>query len=558
MATVINTFPDRRGALIGKGIGTFVGNVLEARRKAEDKRVGNVALAAAADLSREIQLGIAGDRDESDLVNLLAKTGLSSDQIADFANKTIAARVAKSNRAEDAQAKLSLETRTAGRLETRRTEDFERDLTKADLVEDRARGLEQRTLEEADRVRGEVVARDFREEQRRNKRQERIAGDKELTRTTERLEDQERGDAKFADSLALAAATVKAKELKVIQDNLAVQDMLKSIAPDTTPMQLLKTIGEAKDIPLATRMEMLKQIGNITAAANPGDEEIIPVDVYSLADGQKGALPAPESIANLTGPNARELKDKYFQDQGYDVTTLPTVQTTGEERLLAQDIKSLGDTDEIKHMVAAQRRGLIKVEIDAEGNQYFTDLSTGARSFLPSAKMGRQQAEQISLRRSAIAEVLPKLRKLDLTQVGLEGWLRAEIGGLASGILAEGFLDWFGLERSEIIKAQLARQGFFNTLIPFAEAIVSEEGERRLITSKTGIDIAKEVLDIFDLSSRPAFAQIAVTRLIKQFEEMDAILKVQLETKTLFRPVIVDTTWEGPSGQIKGTLVGKE
>ena len=57
MATVINTFPDRRAELLGKGLGALVGNVLEARRKREEDKRRKEALSRAADLTKEIAQG---------------------------------------------------------------------------------------------------------------------------------------------------------------------------------------------------------------------------------------------------------------------------------------------------------------------------------------------------------------------------------------------------------------------------------------------------------------------------------------------------------------------
>ena len=54
MATVINTFPDRRAELLGGGLGALVGNVLEARRKREEDKRRKEALSRAADLTKEL------------------------------------------------------------------------------------------------------------------------------------------------------------------------------------------------------------------------------------------------------------------------------------------------------------------------------------------------------------------------------------------------------------------------------------------------------------------------------------------------------------------------
>lgn len=59
MATVINTFPDRRAELLGKGLGSLIGNVITARQKAREEERKKEALKNVANL---IQQAISGGR----------------------------------------------------------------------------------------------------------------------------------------------------------------------------------------------------------------------------------------------------------------------------------------------------------------------------------------------------------------------------------------------------------------------------------------------------------------------------------------------------------------
>ncbi|KKM77728.1 hypothetical protein LCGC14_1367110 [marine sediment metagenome] len=59
MATVINTFPDRRAELLGKGLGGLIGNVITARQKAREEERKKEALKNVANL---IQQSMGGGR----------------------------------------------------------------------------------------------------------------------------------------------------------------------------------------------------------------------------------------------------------------------------------------------------------------------------------------------------------------------------------------------------------------------------------------------------------------------------------------------------------------
>ena len=177
--------------------------------------------------------------------------------------------------------------------------------------------------------------------------------------------------------------------------------------------------------------------------------------------------------------------------------------------------------------------------------------------------MDATQARQVAFRLAAINDLLPRLEDLDLTEVGLEGWLTSEVAGVVTNVPFIGaafgaMLDWMGLEPSEIIKAQTARAGFFRALGPLAESIVNEEGERRLITTRTGRAFAEEVLTITNLSTKPESARIAVNKLIDMFTTMRDTLQIQLKHKTMVRPVITTVGWKTDTGAMKGLLLEED
>ena len=114
MATVINTFPDRRAELLGKGLGALVGGVLEARRKREEDKRRKEALSKAADLTKEIAQG-STTVDESDVAEALFDAGVDEGRIVTSFEAIARARIAKRQRIEDQRNQVATEIRAATR-----------------------------------------------------------------------------------------------------------------------------------------------------------------------------------------------------------------------------------------------------------------------------------------------------------------------------------------------------------------------------------------------------------------------------------------------------------
>ncbi|KKL66415.1 hypothetical protein LCGC14_2145220, partial [marine sediment metagenome] len=223
----------------------------------------------------------------------------------------------------------------------------------------------------------------------------------------------------------------------------------------------------------------------------------------------------------------------------------------------AEAIRTLGGSEDVEHIVAAKELGLVTVDTTPEGDQIITNLATRETSFTSSPQMDKIAARKMMFRIAAIDETLAQLEGLDLKGgLGLEGFLTAEVGGFISNIwLGDTILDFMGIEPSEIARAQAARSGFFNVVVPFAEAISAGEGGREILTSKFGIGIAQEILLIRELSTTNAGAQQAINRITKLFTGLRSIMTVQLRHGTMLRPTMLNVEWKQlEDNRIKGQL----
>ncbi len=475
MATIVNTFPDRRAALLGKGVGALVGGVLDARRKKRQEEEEKKKLKLALDL---LSRASGGEKAQFPA----AQAGAQKPQ------KTQAKQGIQSQQLPPQQ----------GRVPT-----------------------------------GGDVGIAFKE-----------AG----------LENE------FAIKLAQGV-----NEARMKQERLAFQqeELRRVLEKAGASEELLFSAIAASKLPADIKLRLVPQVENLAKKA-PEDKEFIDIKAYTLKDGQEVPVRIPKE---LQGASVAVLDEYLQKDLGLEVTSQPQLQTTGVERQHERDIRTLGGTADIEHIVAAQNQGLVTVRTTAEG-QFITNLAARETSFTPNASMDVVSRRKIQFRLAAVEETLAQLGVDPLTGkripgggldleggLGLEGFLTAEVGGFISNIwLGDMALDFMGIEPSEIARAQAARSGFFNVIVPFAEAISAGEGGRDIITSKFGIGIAQEILLIRELSTTKEGAELAINKIVKLFQGLHSIMEVQLRTGTMFRPKMISIDWvQSDDNKLKGT-----
>lgn len=479
MAVVINTFPDRRAELLGKGLGGIVASVIEARRRKREEEEKRKKI--------------------DDALNLLGRA----------------------TKGEKAEFGPSVTTGTTKRF--------------GEAGPGKAAVTSRRLLPKPSRIpTGADVARPL------------------LGAGVE---------SEFAIKLAQGVDEARQQQEREALEQEELRNVLFKAGGSE---ELLVSAIAAAKLPADIKLRLLAQTDKL-AKKSPEDEEFVGVTAYRLDDGQAVPIRIPE---RLQGKSVAVV-DKYLQDLGTLVTVQPQQQITAAERQFAQDIRTLGDKEDVEHIAAAKRLGLVTVHSTPEGDQIITNLATRETSFTSSPQMDKVAARKIQFRIAAIEETLGQLgvdpntgrrvpgKGLDLEGgLGLEGFLTAEVGGFIANIwLMDSVLDFMGIEPSEIARAQAARSGFFNVIVPFAEAIATGEGSRDIITSKFGINIATEILLIRELSTSRAGAEQAINRIVKLLTGLKQILEVQLRHGTMLRPKMLNVKWKQlEDNRIEGEL----
>ncbi|KKL84414.1 hypothetical protein LCGC14_1964970 [marine sediment metagenome] len=173
-------------------------------------------------------------------------------------------------------------------------------------------------------------------------------------------------------------------------------------------------------------------------------------------------------------------------------------------------------------------------------------------------------ARQVQFKISSIEDALTGLEAIDLTKVGLDDYITANVGGFlttapfGAGWVAGHFLDFFALEPSEIAEAQAARASFFATLAPIAKSIATEEGERNAISSPAAIELAKDIVLITNPTTTEMGARIAVERLKGTLQQLKVELMAQLQHRTMLRPRIIDVDLKEEDGRFRLEKRGSE
>jgi len=520
MATVVNTFPDRRAELLGKGLGTIIGNVITARRKKEEETRKKAALQEATKLLSQAAKG--SEVDPGAITGALFEGGATSESIL-AANRFVAqARIARRQREEDAAAKLEEERRAALGL-----------IAKEERGESRTIRKEGRGEQRDIRGEGRGEQRDIRGEGRGEGRDIRGEG-RQVSRENQLL----------ADTLKRSAEEEAAKNIDDRLTGLAFERVLKG-APGLSPAQVTNVIADAAGRGDFTPDQIFSLLDRVDSLAAPGaEDDFVKIPAFDIDSGRKVDILVPPEIA--TG--GKDVQDLYLKSKGFNVTTQPRALVTGEERLFNQLVENIGGADDpyVKQLASLKRLGLISVRTDAAGNTTITDLKSGKNTFIVSGQMDAVAARQIQFKISSIEDALTSLEEIDLTKVGMDDFLTAKLAGAAMtaplgvGWAMRGILDFLGLEPTEVAEAQAARASFFATLAPIAKSIATEEGERNAISSPAAIELAKDIILITNPTTTEIGARIAVKRLQGMLRKLKVQLMAQLSHRSNIRPIITD------------------
>ncbi len=519
MAVVINTFPDRRAGLAGKGLGSLVGGVLDARRKKEEERKRKEALSRAADLTKEIAQG-STTVDESDVAEALFDAGVEGGKIVTSFEAIAKARIAKRQRAEDEQRRQAAEIRGEGRD-----------------VKKEGRG-EARTKRTEGRAEGRTLGTEQRSEARGIRGEER---------------EEEREESRFTRALKIAKAEEIKKGVDERLQNLEFGRILQEGGTGELDAGQMFNVIAGAELPPELKFGLLDRLAKGELVPELQVEDLVEITVFDKSSGRSVKMFVPADIAQAS----RTEQEKFFDEKGLDVTTQPIALQTGEERILEEFTKSAGGEEDpyVKKIIAKRKLGLVDIRADNQGNQIITDLASRKTSFVPSPIMDAVAARQVQFRISAIEDTLVALEKIDLTKVGLEDFLTAKLAGGAvtfpvlGGVIG-GVLDFFGLEPSEIAKAQAARAGFFATLAPIAKSIATEGGSRNLVSSPAAIDLAKDIVLITNPTTTPMAARIAVRNLKVTLTRLKLELEAQLTHRSMLRPTIIDVDLREEDGKL--------
>ena len=531
MATVVNTFPDRRAEILGKGLGGLVGNVIAARQRKEDDKKRREALSRAADLTKEIAQGSQAV-DESDVAEALFDAGVDESKIVTSFESIAAARIAKRQREEDIRREEAIDLREQlqgiageqrGEARTKRTEvrGEARTVRGEERGEERALGAE---------ARGE--GRDIRKEGRAEEREE----------------------SKFARALKISRMEEIKKGVDERLLNLELGRVLQEGATGQLDAGEMFRVIAGAEVPPDMKFKLLDRLskGELGVELGIGFEKI---DVFDKDSGRKTTLSVPEDIAK----GSRQEQDAYFEERGFNVSTQPIRVQAAEERILDQMIAAAGGEDDpdAKRLVLNKKAGLIDIKADNQGNVVITSLVHETARFIPNPIMDAVAARQVQFKIASIEDALTSLENLDLTKVGLDDYITANWGGFATtapfgvGWVAGHILDFLNLEPSEIAAAQAARASFFATLAPIAKSIATEEGERNAISSPAAIELAEDIVLITGITTTEMGARIAVERLKKTLQTIKVELMAQLQHRSMLRPRIIDVDLSEEDGRFK-------
>lgn len=517
MATVVNKFPDRRMEKLGAGLGGLIARVMAERDKIKQKEKEKAALSRAADLIRTVSAG-EGEEDESDLSEALFEAGVSSAENLAMIKLTT-------------QAKIQTEQRT----EDRAQEVFDENLENTRVLQGEDREKLTQIAKEKRQLQTTVGA-----EQRGEAITERAEGRREKADIRGEQRDATREANLLADTLKRVAREKHDERVDRRKVGMVIERVVKN-SEGLTPGELFNTIatyaGEG-ELPTETIFDLLEMIPDLASQDRPDNTEEL--QVFDLVSGRATTAHVPPEIMTAS----KKDQDDYFARLGFNVTAQPLALQTGEEREILATIEAAGGGEWAERLVRMKRLGLIHLQTLPNGDTVITDLQKKVSSYIINPKMDAQQQKQVAFRISSIEDALNALETIDVTKVGVDDWLAANLGGLAitaplGGILAVA-LDFLGLEPSEIVAAQAERAGYFATLAPFAQAIAPAEGERHAISSPAAIELAKEILLITKPGTTQGAAYIAVDRAKAMLLNLKVELMAQLQHKSNIRVRVIN------------------
>ena len=485
MATVINTFPDRRSELLGRGLGTLVGSVIEARRRKEREERERASLSKAADIIKDMARGV-GTLDESDVAEALFDANVNPERIVSSIEDIAKARIAKRQRLEDATLALAKEGRVeaaAGRGELRREEISQRAVT-SDIGRTKAR--EERAQEGLLGAEERKEGRDIEAEGRAE-----IRADFEYARVLQEAVNQEREDS-ILEKL----------------ERVALRGVLENVG-NSTPKELFNAIARA-DLPNAQRLDLIKQIPNLATAGEPADD-LRELPIFD-SSGPLGKLPVPDSIHRLSQPD----QDAWFKDKGFKGITTQPVRIKPEEGLKEEALQALVDKGIIDEtQMEKDLAGLIKVRgPDPVGRVSIVDTSDNSVTIVGGELLTPTTLGQMDERILSINDALLLFRRADLSNVGIDKILQAEVGGIALQIPIVGAIaESLGLNPEDVAEIQADRSVFFAVLDPLVQSF-SPTGTRFNRASKTQIELAKRISNMVRFSSTPGGAEMSRAQIV--------------------------------------------
>ncbi|KKM95700.1 hypothetical protein LCGC14_1185590 [marine sediment metagenome] len=460
MATVINTFPDRRAELLGKGIGALVGNVIAARQKKKEE--------------------------------------------------------------EERQKKVNEGIELMGRAARKEKAFFGPSITTGPT----------RKFREAGPGKGEVTAREL------QPKPGRVPTGADIAKKFG-----EAGvDDEFVIALAQGVEEEKAKAERESQQKLNLAAVLSVGGEDLTKAQMFDVIARAGlsagGLPFEVTRTLINQIDSL--AKVEGGDDLRDIPIFN-ADGPLGNLPVPERVHRLSQP----AQDAWFKERGFEgFTTQPTARVP-EGKLKASALKRLVDTGVIDQ-TQADKHAIGAIEVrgpDATGRVSITDTTTNKVTFRGGGDLTPATLSLIDRRVLAINDALLLLKRSDLSSVGIDQILKAEIGGIALQIPVIGSIaEALGLNPEEVNEIQADRSVFFSLLRPLA-ASFAVGGSRQNQGTKVQIELAKRMSNMVRFSSTPGGAEMSRIQLTEILTEIKNNLVAQRISRSSTPPNVTRVDW---------------
>ncbi|KKL28350.1 hypothetical protein LCGC14_2376030, partial [marine sediment metagenome] len=258
-------------------------------------------------------------------------------------------------------------------------------------------------------------------------------------------------------------------------------------------------------------------IGQVNQLAGAGGEKLRAINIFG-PEGPLGTMDVPESIHRISQP----AQDAYLKDRGFkDITTQPTAELTKgnlkKGALEALRDRGIIDQDQVDKALAGQ----IAVRgPDPAGRSTIIDLTDNTSVTVGGGRLTATTIGQIDERILAINDSLLLFKRADLSSVGIDKILAAEIGGIALQVPVLGSIaQALGLNSEDIANIQADRSVFFAVLDPLVQSF-SPTGTRFSKASKAQIELAKRMSNMIRFSSTPGGAEMSRTQIVDILTEI--------------------------------------